>query len=95
MDYYLCPSKRSSPKSIPYQQYQSLWSMKHKYYTPKQLQIYKGYLDDQRNTDNAWVETVAMNFHDETKEIVSGMEFEVKIRIQLNGSWSNVFILNV
>lgn len=28
-------------------------------------QIYKGYVDDPRNTDNAWMETVAFNFHDE------------------------------
>jgi ADP-ribose pyrophosphatase len=27
--------------------------------------IYKGYVDDPRNTDNCWMETVAMNFHDE------------------------------
>lgn len=27
--------------------------------------IYKGYVDDPRNTDNAWMETVAVNFHDE------------------------------
>jgi ADP-ribose pyrophosphatase len=25
-----------------------------------------GYVDDPRNTDNAWMETVAVNFHDET-----------------------------
>ena len=25
--------------------------------------IYKGYVDDPRNTDNAWMETVAVNFH--------------------------------
>nr|CAB3267285.1 transient receptor potential cation channel subfamily M member 2-like [Phallusia mammillata] len=31
-------------------------------------QIYKGYVDDHRNTDNAWMETVAVNFHDETGE---------------------------
>ncbi|KAL3273030.1 hypothetical protein HHI36_014486 [Cryptolaemus montrouzieri] len=31
-------------------------------------EIYKGYVDDPRNTDNAWMETVAMNFHDETGE---------------------------
>ena len=30
------------------------------------LQIYAGYVDDPRNTDNAWMETVAFNFHDET-----------------------------
>ncbi|KAJ8959734.1 hypothetical protein NQ314_006158 [Rhamnusium bicolor] len=28
-------------------------------------EIYKGYVDDPRNTDNAWMETVAVNFHDE------------------------------
>jgi len=29
-------------------------------------EIYKGYVDDPRNTDNAWMETVAVNFHDGT-----------------------------
>ncbi|XP_019616862.1 PREDICTED: ADP-ribose pyrophosphatase, mitochondrial-like [Branchiostoma belcheri] len=28
-------------------------------------EVYKGYVDDPRNTDNAWMETVAVNFHDE------------------------------
>lgn len=28
--------------------------------------MYRGYVDDPRNTDNAWMETVAVNFHDET-----------------------------
>ncbi|KAK3597211.1 hypothetical protein CHS0354_003716 [Potamilus streckersoni] len=28
-------------------------------------EVYKGYVDDPRNTDNAWMETVAYNFHDE------------------------------
>eukprot|EP00045_Choanoeca_perplexa_P010071 m.100674 g.100674 ORF g.100674 m.100674 type:complete len:128 (+) comp15137_c0_seq4:545-928(+) len=27
--------------------------------------IYEGYVDDPRNTDNAWMETTAVNFHDE------------------------------
>ena len=26
--------------------------------------LYRGYVDDPRNTDNAWMETVAVNFHD-------------------------------
>ena len=30
------------------------------------VQVYSGYVDDIRNTDHAWMETVAMNFHDET-----------------------------
>ncbi|XP_069042396.1 ADP-ribose pyrophosphatase, mitochondrial isoform X2 [Lepisosteus oculatus] len=37
------------------------------------LQVYKGYVDDPRNTDNAWMETVAVNFHDETGDSVSGL----------------------
>ncbi|KAJ9574155.1 hypothetical protein L9F63_008411 [Diploptera punctata] len=28
-------------------------------------EVYRGYVDDHRNTDNAWMETVAVNFHDE------------------------------
>ncbi|XP_046894779.1 ADP-ribose pyrophosphatase, mitochondrial isoform X1 [Hypomesus transpacificus] len=35
------------------------------------LQVYKGYVDDPRNTDNSWMETVAVNFHDETGNSVS------------------------
>lgn len=26
-------------------------------------QVYKGYVDDPRNTDNAWIETVAVSVH--------------------------------
>ncbi|XP_050093802.1 ADP-ribose pyrophosphatase, mitochondrial [Anopheles aquasalis] len=33
-------------------------------------EIYKGYVDDPRNTDCAWMETVAVNFHDETGAVV-------------------------
>jgi ADP-ribose pyrophosphatase len=35
------------------------------------VELYKGYVDDPRNTDNAWMETVAMNFHDESGDIFS------------------------
>ena len=41
------------------------------------LQVYKGYLDDLRNTDNSWMETVSVNFHDETRETIGNFEFEV------------------
>lgn len=33
-------------------------------------EIYRGYVDDPRNTDNSWMETVAFNFHDETGESI-------------------------
>ncbi|KFD55720.1 hypothetical protein M513_03468 [Trichuris suis] len=32
------------------------------------IEVYRGYVDDPRNTDNAWMETVASNFHDESGE---------------------------
>ncbi len=38
--------------------------MLHKLFA-KGTEVYRGYVDDPRNTDNAWMETVAMNFHDE------------------------------
>ena len=34
-------------------------------------------MDDQRNTDDAWVETVTWHFHDETGETLADFEFEV------------------
>ena len=36
------------------------------------VQIYRGYVDDPRNTDNAWMETVVINFHDEIGDKVKG-----------------------
>ena len=38
--------------------------------------VYKGYVDDPRNTDNAWMETVCVNFHDEYGTNVG--EFKLK-----------------
>eukprot|EP01130_Rhizamoeba_saxonica_P001723 TRINITY_DN11583_c0_g1_i1.p1 TRINITY_DN11583_c0_g1~~TRINITY_DN11583_c0_g1_i1.p1 ORF type:complete len:288 (-),score=79.00 TRINITY_DN11583_c0_g1_i1:62-892(-) len=40
------------------------------------VEIYKGYVDDPRNTDNAWMETVAINFHDESGEIFGKFDLE-------------------
>lgn len=40
------------------------------------LQVYKGYVDDPRNTDNSWMETVAVNFHDETGNSVSELPLQ-------------------
>eukprot|EP00731_Ephydatia_muelleri_P023481 Em0015g1064a len=39
-------------------------------------QVYAGYVDDPRNTDNAWMETVAFNFHDETGEAFSRIKLQ-------------------
>ncbi|CAF1104204.1 unnamed protein product [Adineta steineri] len=33
------------------------------------VKLFESYVDDPRNTDNAWIETVAVNFHDETGQL--------------------------
>ena len=38
--------------------------------------IYTGYVDDPRNTDNAWIETTCVNFHD-TSGILDSVKLEV------------------
>ena len=38
--------------------------------------IYAGYVDDPRNTDNAWMETVAVNFHDDTGDAFSRVKLQ-------------------
>ena len=43
------------------------------------VQVYKGYVDDPRNTDNAWMETVAMNFHDEDGSSVGQLKLQVRL----------------
>lgn len=40
------------------------------------FEVYKGYVDDPRNTDNAWMETVAVNFHDESGDSVSELPLQ-------------------
>lgn len=48
----------------------------HKLFSQEHLVIYKGYVDDPRNTDNAWLETEAVNYHDETGEIMDNLTLE-------------------
>ncbi|XP_062991775.1 ADP-ribose pyrophosphatase, mitochondrial isoform X2 [Elgaria multicarinata webbii] len=38
--------------------------------------VYKGYVDDPRNTDNAWMETEAVNYHDESGEAMDNLHLE-------------------
>ncbi|XP_073403462.1 ADP-ribose pyrophosphatase, mitochondrial isoform X2 [Dendrobates tinctorius] len=51
------------------QRIQSLFSQEH-------LPVYKGYVDDPRNTDNAWMETQAVNYHDETGHILDQLALQ-------------------
>lgn len=39
------------------------------------VQLYKGYADDARNTDNAWLETYVINYHDD--DLFRNMELRV------------------
>merc|ERR1711934_57238 len=38
--------------------------------------IYKGYVDDPRNTDNAWMETAVTLFYDKTGELTKDFKLE-------------------
>ncbi|KAM9033166.1 ADP-ribose pyrophosphatase, mitochondrial-like isoform X1 [Sarcophilus harrisii] len=38
----------------------------HQLFNQEHFVVYKGYVDDPRNTDSAWMETEAVNYHDET-----------------------------
>lgn len=41
----------------------------------RHLLLLSGYVDDPRNTDNAWIETTAYNFHDESGTILNHTKF--------------------
>ncbi|XP_072298647.1 ADP-ribose pyrophosphatase, mitochondrial [Eucyclogobius newberryi] len=47
-----------------------------KLFSSQGFEVYKGYVDDPRNTDNAWMETVAVNFHDESGDSVSELPLQ-------------------
>lgn len=38
--------------------------------------VYDGYVDDPRNTDNAWIETIARNFHDSDGSVLDDLRLE-------------------
>ncbi|XP_045773258.1 ADP-ribose pyrophosphatase, mitochondrial [Maniola jurtina] len=52
------------------------WKEKFHNFFSDGIEIYSGYVDDPRNTDNAWMETVAYNFHDETGLIVGAFNLK-------------------
>ncbi|XP_019408355.1 PREDICTED: ADP-ribose pyrophosphatase, mitochondrial isoform X3 [Crocodylus porosus] len=47
-----------------------------KLFNQEHLVVYKGYVDDPRNTDNAWLETEAVNYHDESGETMDNLPLE-------------------
>ena len=50
--------------------------------------VYKGYVDDPRNTNNAWMETTACNFH-------CSDSLRLKLKLKSGSDASDVFWLNV
>ena len=47
-----------------------------KLFFEKGEEVYKGYVDDPRNTDNAWMETAAFNFHDENDDTIGNIDLK-------------------
>ena len=45
------------------------------------LCLRRSYVDDARNTDNAWVETMAVNFHDDDGTLLRHFQFRAGERI--------------
>lgn len=42
----------------------------------KGVEVYKGYVDDPRNTDNAWMETVVYGFHDGKNNVFKNFDLK-------------------
>lgn len=47
-----------------------------RFFETNPIEIYSGYVDDPRNTDNAWIETTAYNFHDDSGAVLANIKFE-------------------
>ncbi|KAF5926690.1 hypothetical protein HPG69_001319 [Diceros bicornis minor] len=60
----------------------------HKLFSQEHLVIYKGYVDDPRNTDNAWMETEAVNYHDETDDAGKVKWVDISDKLKLYASHS-------
>lgn len=54
------------------------------FFNTKGIEIFKGYIDDPRNTDNAWMESTAFNFHDDEGTVVG------KLRLHAGDDARNV-----
>lgn len=50
------------------------WNQRFEKFFNEGDEVYKGYIDDRRNTDNAWTESIAYNFHDNNGSIVGALK---------------------
>ena len=46
------------------------------FFSAKSVTVYKGYVDDPRNTDHSWMETTACNFHDDDGSTVGSLKLK-------------------
>lgn len=46
------------------------------FFNENSTEIYSGYVDDPRNTDNSWMETTACHFHDDTVHVLNSLKFK-------------------
>ncbi|XP_064643438.1 transient receptor potential cation channel subfamily M member-like 2 isoform X2 [Lineus longissimus] len=51
--------------------------------------VYKGYTDDPRNTDNAWLETIAVNYHDDDGQTLNPFQLRAGNSVEAVG-WQMV-----
>ncbi|XP_074597992.1 ADP-ribose pyrophosphatase, mitochondrial [Brevipalpus obovatus] len=58
------------------EEYKNLKNQLTDFFEKQGVEIYRGPVDDPRNTDNAWMETIVYNFHDEEGSIVG--KFDLK-----------------
>lgn len=49
------------------------WDQRFKKFFSGGKVVYEGYIDDPRNTDNSWMESVANSFHDDTGTTVGAL----------------------
>ncbi|XP_029462873.1 ADP-ribose pyrophosphatase, mitochondrial-like isoform X2 [Rhinatrema bivittatum] len=61
--------KSSAERQRLEEQLQQLFSQEH-------FVAYRGYVDDPRNTDNAWMESEAVNYHDDLGNVMDEMPLE-------------------
>lgn len=55
---------------------QELEKQLHMLFSQEHFVVYKGYVFDPRNTNNGWTETEAVNYHDETGEVMDHLPLE-------------------
>ncbi|KAG5195856.1 hypothetical protein MJG53_018754 [Ovis ammon polii x Ovis aries] len=55
---------------------QELEKQLHKLCSQEHFVVYKGYVGDPRHTDNVWMDTEAVNYHDETGEVMDLLSLE-------------------